>query len=151
MRSQRGSTLIELMIAGAIILIAILGFIVTMSEAARSTGIGQRRTVASQLRTAVMERIAVTQRDRMALLPTNEWRIDACFDGASRLVSQNAALSSDFACPARAVYRSWLRVEPSLDRSWAVRTYAERVETPCAPADRYRALYCVATDVLLTD
>jgi hypothetical protein len=87
----------------------------------------------------------------MVLLPAGEWRIDACYDGASRLVAQNAALAADFACPAGSVYRSWLRVEPTLNRTWAVRTYAERVETPCAPEDRYRALYCVAADVLLTD
>lgn len=151
MRSERGTTLIELMISGTIILIAIIGFVATMSEAARSSAIAQRRTVAGQLRTAVVERVAVTQRDRMALLPQNEWRTDACFDGASRLVSQNAALAADFACPAGTVYRSWLRVEPTLNRTWAVRTYAERMETPCAPADRYRALSCVAADVLLTD
>jgi hypothetical protein len=151
MRSEQGTTLIELMVAGSVILIAIIGFVATTSEAARSNAVGQRRTVASQLRTTVVERIAVTQRDRMALLPPNEWRTDACYDELSRLLAQNAALTSDFVCPAGTLYRSWLRVEPSLERTWTVRAYAERADTPCPPDDRYRSLYCVAADVLLTD
>jgi hypothetical protein len=139
------------MIAGAIVLVAIVGFIATMNEAARSSAVGQRRTVASHVRTALVERLAVTQRERLLLLPTGEWRIDACFDGWSRLVAQNGALASGFTCPDGSLYRSWVRIEPSLNRTWAVRAYAERMDAGCAAADRYRSLSCVPADVLLTD
>jgi hypothetical protein len=151
LRSERGTTLIELMIAGAIILVAIVGFIATMNEAARSSAVAQRRTVSSHVRTALVERLAVTQRERLLALPADEWRIDACYDGWSRLVAQNATLAAGFACPDGSLYRSWLRIEPSAERTWAVRAYAERMDAGCAAADRYRSLSCVPADVLLTD
>lgn len=156
MRGQRGVTLIELMIAGVIILVALLGFVGSMNEAARATAIGHRRTVAAQVRTALLERMEVTPRDRVQSMVADTWTVDACYDMEARVVATNAAQSTTFTCPDTALYRSWLRVEPSTagaagTRTWMVRTYAERLESPCDPAQRYSTTSCVAADLLLTD
>ncbi len=149
--SQRGMTLIELMIAGVVVLVAVLGFVGVLSTAASANGIAQRRTVGRQLDSALLDRYAVTARDQLATVPPNAWMIDGCYDGAARLVASNAGSSTTFECGGGTVYRSWLRLEPGANRTWTLRTYAERVDQPCAVADRFTSLSCVAADHLLTD
>jgi hypothetical protein len=159
MRGQRGTTLIELMVAGLIILVALLGFVASMNDAAHATAVGHRRTVAAQLRGALLDRLAVTPRDRIAALPANKWIVDGCYDLDATLVAANSTLAASFACPTAPApqYRSWIRVEPHVDaagnalRTWAVRTYVERSDQGCDDVHRFTSLYCVAGDVLLTD
>jgi Tfp pilus assembly protein PilV len=151
MRGQRGATLIELMIAATIVLIALLGHIGTMNTAARATAVGHRRTVASHLRTSVLERLAVTPRDRVAMLTPNEWVIGNCMDIDARPLAANEALAVAFACPPGTMYQSWVRVDPAGIRTWAVHAYVERIDSPCPRERRYGSLSCVAGDLYLTD
>jgi Tfp pilus assembly protein PilV len=151
MRGQRGATLIELMIAATIVLIALLGFIGTMNTAARATAVGHRRTVASHLRTAVLDRFAVTPRDRVATLTPNAWVVGGCMDIEARPLATNDALLIDFVCPPGTTYQSWVRVDPAGTRTWAVHAYVERTDSPCPRERRYASLSCVAGDLYLTD
>jgi hypothetical protein len=144
-------TLIALMIAGSIILVALLGFVTAMNGAARSTALGHRRTVASHLRTALLERMAVTPRDRIQTMTADAWVVDGCYDTDARLVASNATLDAGFECPEEADYRSWLRIEPGATRMFAVRGYVERTDAPCKPEDRFASATCAAADLLLTD
>jgi hypothetical protein len=147
------------MVAGTIILVALLGFIASMNDAAHATAVGHRRTIAAQLRATLLDRLAVSPRDRIAVLPANQWIVDGCYDLNATAVATNPSLAAGFACPVQGtpLYRSWIMVEPHADptgnplRTWAVRTYVERTDQGCTPASRFASLYCVAGDVLLTD
>lgn len=151
MRTPRGVTLIEVMIAGAVLLIAVTGLGVTVTNAAGANATAHRRTVAAFARRELLERIAVTPRDRLALLAPGEWIIHGCFGRDAQRLAANDAGTTVFACPAATVYRTWLRVVTlAAPRTWRVETYAERLPG-CAPADRFRRTDCVAADILLTD
>jgi Tfp pilus assembly protein PilV len=151
MRGQRGATLIELMVASVVLLIALIGFVTAMNAAGMSNAIGHRRTVETYLRNEVIERFAVSPRAGLDLITPSRWMVDGCFDVESQPVASNPAHDPDFACPAGATYRSWLRIEPSGSRTWTVRSYVERTESPCGPDNRRTSISCAAADVVLTD
>jgi Tfp pilus assembly protein PilV len=153
-RGERGTTIIEVMIAAALLLIAMVGFLGTLNTAARSTGVGHRRTTAAFLRQAVVDRVTVTPRDRLSTYPASTWLVDACYDVNSQLLpgGSNTGYSATFACPTGTMYRTWLYVVPDMtNRRWQVNVYAERTDGGCSSADRYRSIDCVAADLLLTD
>lgn len=149
----RGSTLIEVLVAGALLLVAFVGFVGTANTAATANAVAHRRGTASYFRTGLLERYAVTSRASYASIPAGSWRVDRCFDPASREVAANGAFSSSFACPADAVYRTWLRLDPAAAGTgpWKLQVYAERIEPGCTPATRYGSTACVAADLFLTD
>ena len=159
MRSQRGSTLIEVMIAATILLIAMLGLAAVMNMAAGANATGHRRTVGAFLREAALDRILVMPRDALATVPGSTWIIDACYDVDSLLLpgGSNDGHSTTFTCPTSGptpVYRTWLQVVPGSGgaaRTWSVHAYAERIAPGCVPEARYSSLGCVAADLLLTD
>jgi hypothetical protein len=149
------------MVAAAVLLIAIMGLMSIMNQAVHATAIGHRRTVAAFTRQALLDRVAVTPRDRLAMLTRDGFRLDACYDLEGQVIESNPTLAADFesseACAA-AVYRSWLHVEAVAAptpfpgaRAFRVRTYAERVDPGCDEDDRYGSVHCVAADTLLTD
>ncbi len=151
MRGQRGATLIELMVAGVVVLMALIGFVTAMNAAGMSNAIGHRRTVSTYLRNEVVERMAVSARSSLDLIPASTWIVDGCFDVDSQPLASNPTHDTTFACPTGTTYRSWLRVEPSGARTWAVRSYVERTESPCGPDNRRTSISCAAADVVLTD
>jgi Tfp pilus assembly protein PilV len=165
MRGQRGATLIELMVAAVVVLVALLGLVACLNEAAHANAVGHRRTVATQIRAALLDRLAVMPRDQMEILVTNAggssgspptstgWLVDGCYSLDGQLLASNSygAGAAAFACGSDARYRSWLKVEPGGNRTWLLRTFAERTDLGCAPGNRYTALYCVAGDLLVTD
>ena len=69
-RTSRGATLIEVMTALSVLLVAMLGFAATLNVAARSTALGHRRTTTTFLRGGLIDRIMVTPRGALASLPT---------------------------------------------------------------------------------
>jgi len=162
MRGQRGAMLIELMVAGVIVLVALLGFVSSLNEASHANAVGHRRTVASHLRTALIDRMAVMPRDQIDSLVTSfggslapatatPWVVDSCYDVGAQQLTSNTGLNAAFACGTDARYRSWLQVVPGGNRTWMVSTYTERIDSGCTSANRYASLYCVAADLLLTD
>ncbi len=151
MRGQRGTTLIEVMVAATVLLIAMVGLVGVMMEAARATAVGHRRTASSFFRQAVVDRFTVTARDRLAAIPANTWVVDSCYDVDAQLKGSNAAWSTTYECPGASVYRTWVRSAPSANRTWALQVYAERIEGGCTPATRFSSIGCVGADLLLTD
>jgi Tfp pilus assembly protein PilV len=147
---ERGSTLIEVVMAGAILLVAMVGFIGTTTTAAHATAVAHRRGTAGYHRTGLLERYSVTTRATYAAIPSNTWVIDRCFDLASRQDGPaNTAFSTTFACPATSMYRTWLRVTGT--GPWSLSVYAERIDSGCTAASRFSSLACVAADLFLTD
>lgn len=157
-RGERGTTLIEVMLAGAILLVATLAFAATTVTSATATAVAHRRSVASYFRTGLLERYAVTARTNYGSVPAG-WLVDACYDKDSKLIAQNGNLpttppSTTFTCDARAVYRTWVQVtslSPSNAGPWTLSVYAERIDPGCAAADRYSSLACVGADLYVTD
>jgi Tfp pilus assembly protein PilV len=149
-RGQRGSSLLEVLIAGAILLIAFAGFVATANTAASATAVAHRRGTASYLRTGLLERYAVTTRTTYASVPAGTWVIDRCYDFASRQDGvPNTAFSTSFACPATSMYRTWLYLAGT--GPWTLSVYAERIQPGCTAATRFSSLSCVAADLFLTD
>lgn len=167
MRTDRGATLIELMLAMTIVLITLLGFVATLNASARATGTAHRHTVTSYLRAEQLDRLAVTTRSIVRSLPSNQWVVAGCYDVDSQPISTNDTLAAGFACdlsngaPQQTYYRSWVRVEPvgpaALASSWTIRTFGERVPAGCLdPKTNQPPLVtsdpvCVAGTLLLTD
>jgi Tfp pilus assembly protein PilV len=172
--SPRGSTLIELMIASAVLLVATTGFVGAMKEAVTATAVAHRRTEEALLRTGALERYTVARRDIVALLGTltadpakPTWVIESCYDANAISIGENpgasggtwdATVASPAFCPAgAAVYRRWISAAPLPDaagnaqRVWRVGVYVERVDQGCDAATRYSSLGCVAADTYLTD
>ncbi len=150
-RGARGTTLLEVMVAGTLLLVAMLGFVATMNDAARATSVGHRRTVVTQIRTELLDGLLVTLRDRFATRPASTWLIDRCYDASAQPTGSNATFDTAYACPDGSLYRSWVRVDPSTTRTWAVHAYVERIDPGCTVAQRYSSIACAAADVLLTD
>jgi prepilin-type N-terminal cleavage/methylation domain-containing protein len=149
-RRARGFTLVEVMIAAVVLLIAMLGFAATSITAATSSGAAHRGTSLAFLRAALVDRLAVTPRTAFAAMPA-AWTIEGCYDRNSQLVVSNAGFSSTFACPGDSRYRSWLSVTPNGTATWQVRLYVERSEGGCAAADRYVASGCAPADLFFTE
>jgi Tfp pilus assembly protein PilV len=149
-RGQRGSSLLEVLVAGAVLLVAFAGFVATANTAASATAVAHRRGTASYLRTGLLERYAVTSRTAYAAVPANTWVVDRCFDSASRQDGgPNTAFSTSFACPATSAYRTWVRLAGT--GPWTLSVYAERIQPGCTAATRFSSLSCVAADLFLTD
>ncbi len=147
---QRGSSLLEVLVAGAILLVAFAGFVATANTAAGATGVAHRRGTATYFRTGLLERYSVTARTAYAAIPANTWVIDRCFDFASRQDgTANGAFSTSFACPSTSKYRTWVRLTGT--GPWTLSVYAERIEPGCTAATRFSSLSCVAADLFLTD
>jgi Tfp pilus assembly protein PilV len=147
--APRGSTLIEVLIGGTILLVAFLGFVGTVNTAATSNAVAHRRGTASWFRTGLLERYAVTPRARYASVPADTWVVDRCFDHASREVAANTSFVEDYECPASAAYRTWLQLTGA--GPWTLSVYAERIDPGCAPEKRFSSGACVAADLYLTD
>lgn len=161
-RAERGSTIIEVMIATAILTIAAAGFAGQSQYAASATGIGHRRTVGTLLRGGLIDRIQVTQRSALRTIAAaheGEWILDGCWDADSQRVATNAGWASTFTCPADTTfYRSWIRVIDNgtdawatATNTWSVSAYIERTDQPCTPETREGKVGCVAADLLVTD
>ncbi len=152
MRSQRGTTLIEVMVAATIMLVAMIGIVTAVNFSSVASGIAHRRTMSNLLRTYVAERHALTKRDTLDVLPTasqNVWIVDQCWDAWGQRTANNAALNVAFSC--NGTYRSFIEIDPLGARTWRIRTYVERSNPGCVPGDRYSSIHCVAADSYLTD
>jgi Tfp pilus assembly protein PilV len=160
-RGERGSTIIEVMVATVVLIIAGLGFAGTSQYASGATGIGHRRTVTTLIRAGLIDRLNVTPRTALrtvAAAGEGTWIVDACFDQASQLLTANSTWAAGFTCPAGTYYRSWISVKDNGTDPWAATTnawtvglYVERMDRGCAAADRYASVGCSAADLLLTD
>jgi Tfp pilus assembly protein PilV len=157
-RGQRGTSLIELMMAVTIILVAMVGFLGAMREGINATSVAHRRTEATLLRTGFIERLTVARRSQVALAAGQGWMIESCYNAdASLLPPSNTLLVAGYACPAGAVYARHLSAVAIPDaagldqRAWTVAVYVERLDRPCDPATRNQTLGCVAADLYLTD
>ncbi len=158
---QRGVTLIELMIALALLLAAVAGFWSAVTQSLFSTGVAQRRTVQTWVRSDLVDRITLTKRASIAATPTGAWIIDRCFDAAGQPTGSNSSYDASFACAATDVYQRWLQVTPSIQQVndfgfagpiWRVSIYVENMRTGgCTPDTRYTSLACTAADYYLTD
>jgi Tfp pilus assembly protein PilV len=160
-RAERGTTIVEAMIATTILAIAAAGFAGTSQYAASATGIGHRRTTATLIRGGLIDRMNVTPRSKLReVAAANEevWLIDSCFEQSGRHTESNSTFAVDFACPDQTYYRSWIRVtDNGLDPwaratdVWSVGLYVERVDPGCTAEHRRASIACVAADLLLTD
>jgi Tfp pilus assembly protein PilV len=162
-RGERGSSIIEVMIATSMLIIAAAGFAGTSQYAAGSTRIGHRRTAATFLRAGLIDRLHVTPRSILrgiAAATESTWLVDACYDVSAQRVASNASYAVDFACPDTTYYRSWINVTDNdagggawaaTTNSWTVGLYVERVDASCASAERDGSVGCVSADLLLTD
>ncbi len=153
-RAPRGTTLLEVIIAMTILLVAMLGFVGTATYAATATGVAHRRTSSTFLRGGLIDRLTVTPRSALTALPAGAWVIDACYGADAQLVPGGAnypAYSTTFACPAGSMYRSWVRATANDPSSWTVNLYVERTDGGCKPAARASSTGCSSADLLLTD
>jgi Tfp pilus assembly protein PilV len=152
-RGERGSTLIEVVIAGAVLLIALVGFLATSRYAVMANAIGHRRTTATLLRGELMDRLTVLPRNSLATLAGyNQFVIDSCYDVDVHLLGSNAGYaSSTFTCGSTAAYRSWVRATDAGDSTWQVKLYVERIDQGCTASTRFSAVGCSGADLLLTD
>jgi len=155
---ERGTSLVELMIAMAIILVAMVGFLGAMREGINATSVAHRRTEATLLRSGLVERLSVARRSQVATAAGQGWMIESCYDADARLLApSNTALTAAYACPAGAVYARHLSAVAIPDaagldqRAWTVAVYIERLDRPCTPETRFQTLGCVAADLYLTD
>jgi Tfp pilus assembly protein PilV len=161
---ERGSTIIEVMVAVCVLIIAGLGFAGTSQYAATATGIGHRRTAATFLRAGLIDKLNVMPRSVLrgiAAANGGTWIVDACYDVSARLIEPaNTAYSATFSCPTTAFYRSWIRVTDNggagqawatATNGWAVGVYVERIDPGCTSVLRNASVACVSTDLLLTD
>jgi hypothetical protein len=160
-RGERGSSIIEVMIATTVLIVAAAGFAGMSTFAATSTGVGHRRTTATLLRAGLIDQLNVTPRATLravAAAAENTWIVDSCYDVNSQRLAANGAYSATFTCPADAYYRRWIRVADNgtdawarATNAWAVNLYVERVDPGCTAALRSASVACVTADLLLTD
>ena len=156
-KGERGTTLIEVMIAGVVLLVALLGFAGMAGTAATSTGVAHRRGEAAYMNTGLLDRYLVSTRATYANIPAGAWLIDSCYDINGQVVESNTGYSTTFACnPAnQPYYQTWLNISGT--GPWALSVYAERIDPGCTFATdatrslRYSSVACVAADVFLTD
>lgn len=150
-RGERGTTLVEVMIAGAILLVALLGFAAMAGTSAASTGVAHRRSTAGYMNAGLLDRYLVATRGTYGGITANTWIVDGCYDMNAQVVQSNTAWSTTFTCDPvnRPFYRTWINVSGT--GPWVLSSYAERIDLGCTPATRYAALGCVAADVYLSD
>lgn len=156
-RGERGTTLVEVMIAGVVLLIALLGFAGMASTSATSTAVAHRRGAAAYMNTGLLDRYLVATRTTYASIPAATWLVDNCYDMNGQVVESNTAYSTTFACNManNPYYLTWINLSGT--GPWALSVYAERIDPGCTdPADatraaRYSSLACVATDLFLSD
>lgn len=150
-RGERGTTLVEVMIAGVVLLVALLGFAGMASTSAASTGVAHRRSSAGYMNAGLLDRYLVSSRSAYGSITASTWIVDSCYDINGQVVQSNPLYSATFACdPAnRPYYRTWISISGA--GPWVLSTYAERIDPGCAAADRYTSLACVAADVYLSD
>jgi Tfp pilus assembly protein PilV len=156
-RGERGTTLVEVMVAGAVLLVALVGFVGTSRYAATATAVGHRRTVTTLLRAELMDRLAVMPRSSLSTLAGYSgaslvYVVDSCYDVDGRLLKSNAGYSSStYACDAPTTYRSWVAARDAGNSTWTLAVYVERMDQGCTPATRYSSVGCSGADLLLTD
>lgn len=156
-RGERGTTLVEVMVAGLILLVALLGFAAMAGASAAATGVAHRRGTAAYMESALIDRYLVQARTTYALLPAGQWVLDACYDVYGQPIASNTGYSTSFTCPTNAYYQTWVRLTPAAGAPvgtgpWGLSVYAERIDPGCPdPNTRYASLACVAADVTLTD
>ncbi len=150
---ERGFTLVEVMISSLILVVAMVGFLSVMQHTLASNRVAHRRTVATQVRTGMLDRLTVTPRLGITSLPQNAWFIDECYDVDARLSGVNLLRDAAYACPDGSFYRRWLQVVPVAGASstWQVGLYVERIDNGCTPDTRFASTGCVAADTYLTD
>ena len=153
-KGERGTTLIEVMIAGVVLLVALLGFAGMATTSAASTGVAHRRGTAVYAQAGLIDRYLVSTRSTYAnfttTVPAGTWVIDNCYDVNARVVASNPSYSTTFACPTGTTfYRTWIWLEGT--GPWVLHVYAERVDRACLVANRYADIGCVAADVYLSD
>lgn len=155
-RGERGTTLVEVMVAGLILLVALLGFAAMAGASATATGVAHRRGTAAYMESALIDRYLVQARTTYAALPLGQWVLDGCYDVYGQPIASNTGYSTSFTCPTNAYYQTWVRLTPAAGAPvgtgpWGLSVYAERKDPGCDPATRYASLACVAADVTLTD
>jgi hypothetical protein len=157
-RGERGTTLIEVVIAGAVLLIALVGFLATSRYAVSANAIGHRRTAATLLRGELMDRLTVLPRNSLTTLAgytgastTLTYVIDSCYDVDANLLSSNGGYAATFSCGPSAVYRSWVGAKDLTNSTWQLGLYVERIDQGCTPSTRFSAWGCSGADLLLTD
>lgn len=162
-RGERGSTIIEVMIATTVLILAATGFAGMSQYAATSTGVGHRRTAATFVRAELIDRLTVMPRSvlrKIAAAHESTWIPAACYDQAAQRIASNDAYddSDAFECPDGTFYRGFLRVtdngtDPAAatTNAWKVGVYIERVNNGCEAEMRDASIGCVSADLLLTD
>jgi Tfp pilus assembly protein PilV len=150
-RGERGTTLVEVMIAGLVLLVALLGFAGMASSSAASTGVAHRRSSAAYMNAGLLDRYLVASRTAYAGISADTWIVDTCYDRNAQVVQSNPTWSTTFTCdPANgSFYQTWISITGT--GPWVLSTYAERIDVGCTPATRYASLGCVAADVYLSD
>jgi len=156
---ERGTTLLELVVATAIMLIATTGFVGAMRQTVNATAVGHRRTEATMLRSGLVERLSVGRRALVAgfAAAAGAWVVESCYDVEARPTATNTAFAAAFACPAGNAYTRYVSATPVLDaagadqRVWSVGVYVERAGRGCTPATRYGTVDCVGADLFITD
>jgi Tfp pilus assembly protein PilV len=153
-RRERGMTVLEVVIASAVMLVALTGFVATANIASNSTALAHRMTSLSFLRSGLLERVAVLPRGSLAALAANGgWFVEACYDQTgARLDDPTRTLSPSYACPTGWFYRTHLRATVNgTAPQWPVQLYVERANPGCTAANRQSSSACIAADLLLTD
>jgi Tfp pilus assembly protein PilV len=158
-RPPRGVALVEVMIAGAVLLLAVLGFVAVSIYAVTATSVAHRRTTETFLRGELIDRLAVTPRSALATLagytsdPSSpQYVVDTCYDVEGRVLSRNTGYASQgYACGTGTVYRSHVAAAASGTATWNVGLYVDRADQACTPATRYQSVGCTAADLRLTD
>jgi len=150
-RGERGTTLVEVMIAGLVLLVALVGFAGMAATSAASTGVAHRRGSAGYMSTGLLDRYLVATRTSYTSITAGTWLVDNCYDINGRVVESNSAYSTTFACNLAngPYYRTWINISGT--GPWALSAYAERIDPGCTVATRYASLACVAADVFLSD
>jgi Tfp pilus assembly protein PilV len=152
--AERGTTIIEAMIAAVVLLIAMMGFLAQSHYAATATAVAHRRTDITWLRAGLIDRLTVTPRRSLAALsalPANTWVIDGCYDVDSKEIGTNSVRATGYQCPAGTLYRSWVSATANANSTWTVNLYVERTDNGCTAEERKSALGCSAATLLLSD
>jgi Tfp pilus assembly protein PilV len=162
-RAARGMTLIEVMVAGVVLLVAMLGFVAASRYAVTANAMGHRRTTTAFLRGELLDRLTVTPRAGLAKLTTyngaattpTTFVVDTCYDVNGVALTRNGGwASSSFTCGADAVYRSWVSAASTGASTWSVGLYVERFDATgpgCSVSERNSKDACSSADLALTD
>lgn len=167
-RRPRGFTLLEVTIAGALLLAAVVGLIGVVRITANANAVAHRRTELIYFRSALLDRLAVTPRLGLSNSPSQgTWMVDSCWDVNATLVGNNggaagslASYAAGYACPPQTLYRSWVMISPgtatggncaAAGACFQVSLYVERTDAGCTSANRYSSVGCAAADLLFTD